>query len=201
MESKEFVIYGCGGHARSVADVILSNSENIKITFVDEAAKPGEHLFGFEVVPTIEVKSDKLYFVAIGDNLKRRQLQEELDMPLAEVIAHNAYIGHESKIGAGCFVGHEAYIGPQAIIGNNTIINTRAIIEHEVQIGKDSQIAPGVIIGGRTRLGNNVFVGLGATIIDGLEIASNVVIGAAAVVVNNIHEPGTYVGTPARRTQ
>lgn len=200
MTNKEVIIYGCGGHARSVADVILSSFGDVHLTFVDKNAMPGEQIFGFDVVPEVEPTPDMAYFLAIGDNQKRRQMREALNQHLIEVVAHNAHVGREATIGPGCFVGHEAYIGPLAEIGENTIINTRAIIEHEVVIGKDSQIAPGVIIGGRTRIGDNVFVGLGATILDGLEICPDVVIGASAVVVKNISEPGTYVGIPAKKT-
>lgn len=199
MEKNEFIVYGCGGHARSVADVILSNSGDVRLTFVDEAAQPGEQIFGFDVVPEVEPNSNQAYFLAIGNNEKRRQMRETLGKPLTEVIAHNAYVGREAVIGPGCFIGHEAYIGPLARVGEDTIVNTRAIIEHEVEIGRDSQIAPGVIIGGRTRVGDNVFVGLGATVLDGLEICSDVVIGASAVVVKSITEPGTYVGIPAQK--
>jgi acetyltransferase-like isoleucine patch superfamily enzyme len=44
-----------------------------------------------------------------------------------------------------------------------------------------------------------VFLGAGATVIDGTTIADDVTVGAGATVVSDIREPGTYVGSPARR--
>lgn len=201
MDNKEFVIYGAGGHARSVADVILSNSPDAHITFVDESAKPDERIYGFEVVREKSQDDGKDYFVAIGDNERRKAQSSALgNLVTAEVIANDAHIGKEAVIGKGTFVGHEAYVGPLTQIGENCIINTRAILEHEVVVGSNSSIAPGAIIGGRVTIGENVFIGLGARVIDNVSICSDVVIGAASTVVDSITEPGTYVGTPARKT-
>lgn len=197
--SEEYIVYGCGGHARSVADVILSNSEQVHITFVDEAAQPGEKIFGFDVVPAAPQSPETAHFLAIGDNARRKTLNDALGVRMQEIIAANAYVGREASVGAGSFVGHEAYIGPDAKIGENCIINTRAIIEHEVVVGDFAQIAPGVIIGGRTKIGESAFIGLGAVILDGLTICPGVIIGASAVVIDSIDEPGTYVGVPARK--
>lgn len=50
----------------------------------------------------------------------------------------------------------------------------------------------------RMDMGNNVFCGVGSTIIDKISICDDVVIGAGAVVIEDIVEPGTYVGIPAK---
>jgi UDP-N-acetylbacillosamine N-acetyltransferase len=199
MAGEEIVIYGAGGHARSVADVLLAKSSDISIIFVDGNAQPGEKIYGFDVVAEIEPDSDKHYFVAIGDNEKRRAIRESLgSLATMSVIATDAHLGKDSVIEPGAFIGHETYIGPLARVGEGSIINTRAIIEHEVQIGINSQVGPGAIIGGRAIIGDRVLIGLGARIIDSIAICSNTVIGAAATVVDSIPSPGTYVGTPAR---
>jgi sugar O-acyltransferase (sialic acid O-acetyltransferase NeuD family) len=200
--SREVIIFGAGGHARSVADVMLSSSPDAHITFVDESAKPEEEIFGFDVVTNLDIPAEsdgREYFVAIGNNGKRKAQREILgQLATSEVLALDAHIGKDAEIGAGVFIGHAAYIGPLVKIGEGTIINTRALIEHEGEIGANSQISPGAIIAGRVKLGENVFVGIGARIIDGITVCSDVVIGASATVVESIESPGTYVGTPAR---
>jgi sugar O-acyltransferase (sialic acid O-acetyltransferase NeuD family) len=194
----KYTLYGCGGHARSVAEVILHNDDGANITFVDEAAKPGEKIFGFDVLSSSNDNNAEM-FVAIGSNKNRMELTELLDKKAANIISSDAHIGRESQIGSGCFIGHEAYLGPLVRVGDGSIINTRAILEHEVKLGNFSQVGPRATIGGRTTIGDNVFIGLGATIIDGLAICSDVTIGAGAVVTKDISHPGTYVGIPARR--
>ena len=40
------VILGCGGHARSVADVLLDLHADAEVVFVDENAAEGERILG-----------------------------------------------------------------------------------------------------------------------------------------------------------
>lgn len=50
-------------------------------------------------------------------------------------------------------------------------------------------------------MGQRVLIGAGAVVLPGVTIADDVTIGAGSVVPDNIVEPGTYVGMPARRIQ
>ena len=190
-------IIGCGGHARSVADVILHNEPDTKLFFVDENAQLNEKLFGFDVVS--ECPKAEIYFVAVGDNTKRKVLSQNLK--LCSVVAATAHIGIDAILYDGCFIAHGAHIGPQSQIGTGTIINTYAVIEHEVSVGNFCHIAPNATICGRTTIGDNVFVGVGASIKDSVRICSNVIIGAGATVIRDIMESGTYVGIPARKVK
>lgn len=42
MTQNNWVIIGCGGHARSIADVILHNDKNANVVFLDKTAKKGK---------------------------------------------------------------------------------------------------------------------------------------------------------------
>ena len=193
MESRICII-GCGGHARSVADVILNNNHASLILFIDENAKDDETLFSFPVVKHLGNVNGPL-FVAIGDNKKREKLSKGRN--LISVISCKADVSPTAIIEEGCFIGAGAHIGPFAHIGRGTIINTNAIVEHEVNVGAFCHIAPNATVCGRTSIGNNVFAGAGSIIIDKLNICSNVIIGAGAAVVKDIEKPGIYAGIPA----
>lgn len=195
----KILIYGCGGHSRSVADIILSNNPKADILFVDENARDGEKIYGFDIVK--ESSQDAFpYVLALGDNHRRKKKFEELGgFGLVSVVSKTAHLGWQSVIGKGCFAGNFCHIGPEVIIGENTIINNAAVVEHEVRIGRHSHVGPNATISGRCKVGDLVFVGVGATVKDYVEICSDVVIGAGATVVKNIVEPGVYVGTPAKR--
>ncbi len=202
-EDSKIVIFGCGGHARSIINVIRENNKEMDIVLVDDNAKEKECILGCKVVHELEIGHNDVYIVAIGDNLKRRQIYNRLKEDYAAhctfLISSYAGIGIDARIGVGTFVAPNAYVGAQAVIGENSIINTSSIIEHEAMIGDHTHVAPGAIICGRTRIGNNVFCGAGSTIIDKITICDNVTIGAGAVVKENISEPGVYVGVPAKR--
>ena len=198
-QEKIIVLFGCGGHSRSVADVILANGPNTALLFVDSNAKENEMIYGFPVIKEV-LGNEHKSIVAIGDNKSRKEYLKQLgNIDLISVVSDKAYISNLAQLSAGCFVGNFSHIGPGAIIGMNTIINNSAVIEHEVHIGEHCHVGPNAIISGRCRIGELVFVGVGATIKDYINVCSDVTIGAGATVVKDINEPGVYVGTPAIR--
>lgn len=195
----KIVIFGCGGHSRSVTDVLLSSSPGASLVFVDDHARDGEQIYGFDVYREY-VLGDERVFLAIGDNEARKKKLEDVgEKNLISIISGTAHRGHRSTVESGCFVGNFCHIGPETIIGKNTILNTASVIEHEVTVGSHCHIGPNASISGRCVIGDLVFVGVGATVKDHISICANVMIGAGATVIHNITESGTYVGTPARR--
>ena len=191
-----YCLLGCGGHARSVADVILENEPKAKIVFVDKGARLDEWILGFPVLP--EVPEGEVSFVpAIGDNKKRAEWCKE--KRLISVVSQNAHVGKDSVIGNGVFIANFVHVGPQVRIGDGTIVNTAAVIEHNVGIGKYCHIAPNSTICGGVQIDDNVVIGAGAIIKPMITVVANVVVGAGAVVVEDISKAGTYVGCPARK--
>lgn len=200
---RKIVIYGCGGHARSIVNTVRELGEDVEIVLVDENAQRGEIILDCRVEREYELNEKDGYIVAVGNNRKRAELykilQENNKGRCLSVVSEHACIGIDVQIEQGTFVAPNAYIGPQASVGADTIINTGSIIEHEVQIGSHTHIAPHTTVCGRARIGNNVFCGAGSVIIDNIEICDDVMIGAGAVVKKNIMEAGTYVGVPVKK--
>ncbi|MCS6267370.1 MAG: NeuD/PglB/VioB family sugar acetyltransferase [Vampirovibrio sp.] len=190
------VLLGCGGHARSVADVALFNDPNLTLVFVDENAREGETIWRFPVVKTLPQGNLPIHF-AVGSNEGRKKLYTT--QPPVSILSKKAHFGKNSSLGEGCFVAHQAYLGPDVQVGEVTILNTACVVEHEVSIGSFCHIAPNSTICGRVTIGDCVWVGVGAIVKEGLTICSNVTLGAGAVVVKNITEAGVYVGVPAKK--
>lgn len=197
------VVFGCGGHARSIANTLLINNKNVEILFVDNDAKKDEKILKFFVERDHILKKSDAYIIAIGNNHMRKKMYYSLQSTCRgkciSVVSDLACIGIEANIGIGTFVAPYAYVGPLADIGNNTIINTGSVVEHETVIGNHTHIAPHATICGRTRIGDNVFCGAGSIVVDKVSICNNVTIGAGAVVIGDIVEPGTYAGVPAKK--
>lgn len=196
------ILFGCGGHARSIISVIRETSQE-EILLVDENVRPDERILGCRTVKEYRLQPDDKCMIAIGNIEKRKKIYELLSdtekIQLSNIYALSALIKEDVSIGKGVFISANAYVGPQVVIGSNTIINTGAIIEHEVRIGKHVHIAPNVTVCGRTRIGNEVFCGASSTIIDKVSVCDKVTIGAGAVVTDDITEPGIYVGVPAHK--
>lgn len=198
--SRSLVLLGCGGHARSVADVALSAGYD-RLWFVDEQARDGETCLGFPVQKHHPSEQDLLYIACAGDNRRRMEQGRELAarrLSVATVISPTATIGYGAVLASGCFVGHHAHVGPLARIGAGCIINTSAVIEHDCIIGEYCHISVHATVAGRSRLGDRVFLGAGAAIIDGISVVDDVTIGAGGVVISSIEHAGTYVGVPAQ---
>lgn len=194
----DLAIYGCGGHARSVIDVLVQDNPAVSLCLIDEQAEENEFVAGFPVFR--EEKHSNRFFLAIGDNYKRAEaLKTQFAPNLISIISSKAHIGRGAKVSPGNFIGNFAHIGPDAVIGLNSIINTGAIVEHEVQIGAHCHVGPNASISGRCKINDFVFIGAGATVIDSISICSDVIIGAGSVVVQNIKESGVYAGCPAKR--
>jgi len=199
------IIIGCGGHARSIADVILDNDINTSLIFLDDNAKQNEHIMGYPVYNTENLNktiSITPYIIGIGSNSERMKMYTllenmSLESKIESVISLKSYVSKLSKIENGVYIAQGTHIGPMAYIGHSSIINTGSIIEHETHIGKFTHIAPQSIICGRCNIGDNVFVGAGSVVKDYISICDNVTIGAGSVVIKDIINPGTYVGNPA----
>lgn len=197
------VIFGFGGHARSIADVALAAGYE-KLLFIDENARNGEHFLGHPVQRErpATISSAWSCIPAAGDN-RRREAQlaviREAGWPIATLVAPTATIGAGSSVAAGCFIAHHAHVGPMVRIGTGVILNTGAVVEHDCIVGEFTHISVNSTVAGRSHIGRLVFVGAGATVIDGVAIGDEITIGAGGVVVKPLYEPGIYVGVPARR--
>jgi UDP-N-acetylbacillosamine N-acetyltransferase len=197
------LIFGFGGHARSVADVAVAAGIG-ELCFVDPAVREGEHFLGFPAKSAWEspLPDGWAVFPASGDNrLRQKQctLFDAAGWQIATVIAPNATTGMGCTIGRGTFIGHHAHVGPAADIGQGCIINTGAIVDHESSVGEFSHVSVNATIAGRSRVGRFNMIGAGATVIDYIEVTDEVVVGAGALVRRSIAEPGVYVGSPVKK--
>ena len=133
---KQTIIIGCGGHARSVVDILLYADPKMDIVFVDSHAKKDEYLYGFPIIKDKVITETDLLFIALGDNTERAASATKYSAHFfSTIISKTAHIGLETTIKEGVFIGNFVHVGPQAFINQHTIINNGAIIEHEVQIG------------------------------------------------------------------
>ena len=199
MSNIQLLIMGCGGHARSVADVAVSCGFQDFI-FVDANAKLDEYSCGFKVLSSVE-GSFWSCLLGSGDNTYREQQWQEATerkWTIRTLISPHASRGIGSILGEGTVVLHHVHIGPMSELGKGCIINTGAIIEHDCKIGDFSHVSINAALAGNVVLGSHTMIGAGAVIKNNVHIGDNVMIGAGATVVNHIEEPGVYVGTPAR---
>jgi UDP-3-O-[3-hydroxymyristoyl] glucosamine N-acyltransferase len=72
-------------------------------------------------------------------------------------------------------------------------------IGHDCKIGDYFSAMPGAIVSGNVRIYDCVYLGTNSSIKEKTSIHSLSTIGMNTAVINNINQPGTYVGTPAKQ--
>ena len=194
----KWVIIGCGGHARSIADVIVYNDEKADIVFLDEKAQKEETIFGFPVVHDFDVSNERV-IVGIGDNLKRIEMSLKYYNNLCNVVSKNAYVSKFARLGRGIFIAHQAHVGVLTSVDDFVVINTAASVDHDCQLKIGSFVGPHATLCGKVMIGKRSFVGGAAVVRDGISVESEITVGAGAVVIKNLIEKGKYVGIPAHK--
>ncbi|MCR5656070.1 MAG: acetyltransferase [Butyrivibrio sp.] len=207
---ENIVMIGGGGHCKSVVDAALRSKRFGKIYITDIALKPGDDIFGCEVVgsdeelPRLFAEGTTKAFITVGfikpSGIRRKlfYMARDIGFSFTNIIDPSAVVSLNAKLGKGIFVGKNAVINAGATVGDHAIINTGAIVEHDCEIGDFAHIAVGTKVCGESKIGENALIGAGATILQGVEIGNDTIIGAGSVATKNIGTFCTAVGAPAR---
>jgi sugar O-acyltransferase (sialic acid O-acetyltransferase NeuD family) len=207
---EEIVVIGGGGHAKVVIGILRKISSYQLLGYTDLKDR-GMVLGAIYLGPDekLSVQSDTkdelsavLAIGQVGLGNLRFEVWDRLKSPrlsFPTIVSPDAIVNDQVSCAEGVVVMDGAVINPGAKIGLGAIINTNCTIEHDVELADWVHVAPGATISGGVKVGRFSMIGAGATVIEGRKIADGCVVGAGATVVNDLEEPGVYVGCPARR--
>ena len=194
------IIVGASGHGKVVADIAkMTGYEDI--VFLDNDSK----ITSCEGYPVLGPDNnigmfDGDVFVAVGNaSVRRRIMEREKNRHFPILIHPSAIIAESVEIGAGTVVVAGTVINPGVSIGKGCIVNTSSSIDHDCVIGDYTHVSVGAHLCGTVVIGKENWIGAGAIISNNHSICDGCIIGAGAVVVNDLDEPGTYFGVPAKR--
>ena len=197
-------IYGTGGHAKSIFNLIKNKK---KVIFFDENNKyfkVGNKTYvvqgGIKKLLENKKKINEV-IIAIGDNKIRKKNYKILEekIKFATLIHPKSEFSYGVKIGRGTVVMPGCLINTDTIVGRNCIINSSSSIDHDCVIGDHTHICPGVVLAGNVRIGKNCWIGLGAKIIQNCNIGDNVFVAAGSVVIKDIKSNSFVKGIPAKK--
>ena len=199
-------IYGAGGHAKVVAESAINLVKFSNITFIDDNAQIESFIRNnknFSLISEsgiLEGLNNANAIIGIGDNQIRQSIAKRcLKIPFTSIASSNAIISKSAQILDGSFISSGVVINADASIGKHTIINTGSVIEHDCIIGDFCHVGPSSSIAGGVKLGENIFIGGGTYVNPNISICSNVIVGSGSLVIYDIHEPGTYIGSPVKK--
>lgn len=196
--SQELIVYGGGGHGKSVIDLILAAGIYHIQGVIDDGIQPGTSILGFPVLggreklPELHAHGIRQAVNAvggIGDITSRINVFQNLAKHgfVCPSISHpSAVIEPSASIAPGVQVFPNAYVGSEANIGFGVIINTGAIVSHECRLDQYTNISPGAVLAGDVKVGHSSLVGMGVTVNLGVKIGENSRIGNGATVKSDV---------------
>lgn len=203
-----WVVFGAGGHARSIVDVLERSGEAV-VAVVGETGGRDWHVpvLPDDTAGLAKVADEGLRaVVAIGAAGPRLALLDRIGARTAEgqpevapaVVAATATVAPDAFLGAGTVVLEHAHVGPGSRVGDGVIVNTAANVEHDCVVGDGVHVAPGAAILGGATVGARTLVGSGARVLPGVAVGAGATVGAGAVVTRAIADGVTVAGVPAR---
>ena len=205
------VIFGAGGHARVLLDLILEAGAAEPWALLDpDRARWGEEVYGVRVVggdeclPHLAADGVSHFVVGVGSvgrGSARKRLYEigtACGLAPLTLIHPTAVRSSRATLGSGAQVLPAAVVNAAARLGENVLVNTAAVVEHDCTIGNHVHVATGARLAGGVRVGDAAHIGAGATVLQGRVIGAGAIVGAGATVVRDVAPGDVVVGVPAR---
>lgn len=149
MSKQSFVIYGAGGHAKVIVDLVWALGGNVACIFDDQPESLNFELMGVEVRRyDVNVYPEAEMIIAVGHNESRQAISRLVHHRFATLIHPRASVSKLAKVREGTVVLANAVIQAEAVIGKHVIVNAGACIDHEVEVQDFAHIGPLVYVGG-----------------------------------------------------
>ena len=192
--SEPLLLIGCGGHARSLIDVVESSSRWNVLGLVGLPSEVGHQVLGYPVLgsdhdlPFLRHKCAHALMAVgqIGLSSKRQQLRAELqslDFEMPVVVSGRAFVSRHAHLGTGTSVGHGVIVNAGAKVGDCCILNSNALIEHDAVISDYCHVSTGALVNGGVKIGEGSFIGSRALLREGINLPPKTVISAGTRVM------------------
>lgn len=196
--AQDLVVYGGGGHGKSVIDLIRAVGIYHIHGIIDDGIEPGTSIMGYKVLGSGErlaefhergIRQAVNAVGGIGDMTSRMKVFQQLAENgfVCPALSHpSAVIEPSAHIAPGVQIFPQAYVGSEANIGFGVIINTGAIVSHECDLANYTNISPGAVLAGDVEIGQGSLIGMGVTVNLGVKIGENSKIGNSATIKSDV---------------
>ncbi|MCC6831519.1 MAG: hypothetical protein IT200_09260, partial [Thermoleophilia bacterium] len=187
------VLFGGGGHAKSLIDLILTSLDLEPLCVLDDRAAPGSEVMGLRVVggremlPLLAEAGVRFGVNAVGglglisSRIHVGELLTAAGLELPAMVDRTAAVAPSARLGAGVQVFANAAVWSDAEVGDGAIVNTGAVVSHDCRIGANAHITPGALLSGHVEVGEAALVGMGVTTRIGMRIGARAIVGNGCV--------------------
>lgn len=201
-------ILGSGHLGQQIANIAITDKQYDSVVFFDDYANSSK-INSFDILGNSNdilryFNDSKFDEFVIGIGYKHLAVKKKIferfkdKIPFANIIHSSVYVDKSVTIGIGNVFYPGSIIDQNVKIKDNNIINLGCVISHDSIIGSHNFFSPRVNVAGYVEIEDQVILGIGTTIIDNLQISKKVQTGGGSVVINNLNNPGLYVGNPTR---
>ena len=197
--SDSIFLYGAGGHAKVILDILQSRGMSVA-GIIDDNPQIEEWM-GHSVIRRSGIPSGSSVIISIGANATRKALDEILSgrgISFATGIASSAIVSSNAEIGEGSVVMQGTILQSGCRIGRHCIVNTGASVDHECILEDYVHVSPHATLCGNVHVEEGAWIGAGAVVIPGVRIGRWSVVGAGSVVCRDIPDNVVAYGNPVR---
>ncbi len=196
------VIYGAGGHGRSLAALVQKLGTYDILGFIDDGIPVGETVLGLPVLGggadlhTLAKDGVRMALNGIGgisdlqSRLSAFNILRRTGFHIPTVIHPTAFIEDSAQLADGVQVFPFAYIGTQVEVQFGGIVNTGAIVSHDCVLGNYVNLSPGATLAGGVIVGERALIGMRATVNLYVKIGAGARVGNGATVKADVPDGG-----------
>jgi acetyltransferase EpsM len=197
-DSTAMVIYGGGGHGKSLIDLVRVLEGFVLVGVIDDGIEVGSEVMDLPVLgggETLLVLAERGLRLAanavggVGDIRSRVNVFnriQEAGFTCPSLVHPKATIEPGADLADGVQVFPNAYVGSDAEIGFGAIVNTGAVVSHDCRVEAYANIAPGALLAGGVVIGEKVLIGMGVTINLNVEVGAGARVGNGAVIKQDV---------------
>ena len=201
--AERIFIFGCGGHAKIVHDIIDAGDQYEAAGYVDadinSASFNGLPLY--EEAHFLENFSQENVVVAIGKNSSRKRIFQNLTdrgFHFPNIIHPSAILSKNTAMAQGSVVMPNVAVNSSTRIGNCCVLNTAVVVEHDCILDDFVSLCPKVIVSGICHVGEGVYVGSNASVIHSIKISEWSIVASQAGVISDVPAHSLVAGVPAK---
>jgi len=209
---KHLIIIGAGGYGREtfgLATGSIGFGEVFDVKgFLDARSEALDGFTGYPPVlgapETYVPQADDVFITALGEIPSRRtcvKLIEGRGGRFMSLVHKTATLGPHVVLGDGTLVAPNAFLSADVRIGRHAAVFHGTSIGHDAVLGDFSHVYAQCSVGGAVRIGDGACVYPGAVIVPRRTIGENAVVGAGSTVFLNVRSGRSVVGNPAKEIE